>query len=109
MTKWFAGLAMLFLIMTIASNILEGAFFGASGAETLWSTMSAADPRSIIVGIGKMLTFDYAFFTGVWVIFRYVFICISGGIFIGMLLQMPLWMVVALGIVGVGVLLGLYT
>ena len=109
MVKWFAGLSMLFLIMTIASNILEGAYLGSSSTGTLWSTMSAADPMSMITGIGKMLTFDYAFFTGVWVIFRYVFICISVGIFVGMLLQMPLWMVVAFGIVGVGVIIGLYS
>jgi len=108
MVKWFAGLAMLFLIMTIASNIIEGAYLGGSSTATLWSGMSAADPMSIITGIGKMLSFDYAFFTGTWVIFRWVFICISVGIFVGLLLQMPLWMVVACGIVGVGVLLGLY-
>ena len=109
MVKWFAGLAMLFLIMTIASNIIEGAYLGGSSTATLWSGMSAADPKSIIEGIGDMLLFNYAFFTGFWVIFRYVFICISIGIFVGMLLQMPLWMVVACGIVGVGVIIGLYS
>lgn len=108
MTKWFAGLAMLFLIMTIASNIIEGAYFGGSAAGTLWGSMSATDPASMIQGIGNMLIFNYAFFTGVWVIFRYLFICISIGIFVGMLMQMPLWLVVAAGVVGVGVIIGLY-
>lgn len=108
MVKWFAGLAMLFLIMTIASNIIEGAYFGGSSAQTLWGSMDATDPASMIGGISKMLIFDYAFFTGFWVIFRYLFLCISIGIFVGMLMQMPLWLVVAAGVVGVGVVIGLY-
>ena len=108
MVKWFAGLAMLFLIMTIASNILEGAYFGGDAASTIWGSMSISDPRSMVEGISSMLIFDYAFFTGFWVIFRYLFICISVGILIGMVMQMPLWLVVAGGIVGVGVIIGLY-
>ena len=109
MTKWFAGLAMLYLIMTVTSNILEGAYLGGGDVATLWSGMSAADPKSILVGIGKMLSFDYAFFVGTWAIFRWVFVCISVGIFVGLLLQMQLWMVVACGVVGVGILIGLYS
>ena len=108
MTKWFAGLAMLYLIMTIASNILEGAYLGGSDVATLWSGLSAADPKSLIIGIGKMLSFDYAFFVGTWAIFRWVFVCISVGIFVGLLLQMQLWMVVAGGVVAAAVIIGLY-
>jgi len=105
MVKWLAGFAMLFLILTITSNIIEGAYLGAGETGTLWSTMSSSNPLTIIQGIGRMLTFDYAFFTGTWVIFRYLFICISVGVFVGLLLQMPLWMVVASGVVAVGVLI----
>ena len=108
MTKWLAGLALLFLIMTIASNIIEGAYLGGSDVGTIWGGMSAADPRSMMAGIGDMLLFNYAFFTGVWVIFRYVFICISFGIFLGLLIQMPLWLALLVGIVSAAALAGVY-
>lgn len=100
MTKWVISFAMLFLILTLASSIAEGAYLG--GEEgTLWSAMSFSHPLATWQAIGNMLIFNYSFLTGTWLIFRYVFICISVGFFIGLLLQMPTWMAILTGIVTV--------
>jgi len=98
--KWLIGLSMLFVLLTITSGIIEQTYLGTEQAGTLWQLMSSfkamqwSSFSSIIVAAGalatalyKMLIFDYAFFTGVWVIFRVLFVSVSVGIGVSFILS----------------------
>jgi len=102
-TKWLIGLTTLFIILTIASNIIEQAYLGTGETGTIWNVMKSfqainfSNPLTavggiiiavidLVKGIFAMLTFDYAFFTGVWEVFRWLFMSISLGIVVSLVL-----------------------
>ena len=110
---WLVGLAILWLIGTLISLTLEGSYIGQEAqydtngvqigtVSTLDKLMSPefsemTNPISFVVGvfnivwdylgaIWNMLWWDYAMFTGVWAIFKYVGWCISLGVVISLVL-----------------------
>ena len=110
---WLVGLAILWLIGSLISLTLEGSYIGQEAqydtngvqigtVSTLDKLMSPefsemTNPISFVVGvfnivwdylgiIWNMLWWNYAMFTGVWAIFRYVGWCISLGVVISLVL-----------------------
>ena len=82
--KWVIGLASAFVLMTIVSLILEGIYgLGSTRLYQLmnpsfWPPHAAWEYIKVLWGI---LWFDYSFFYGQWIIFRYaVFMPISVGL-----------------------------
>jgi len=103
-TSWLIGLASLMVILTVVSGIIEQTYLGTEQTGTLWGILASfkaiefsynifAVVGDIIVAVGtlvqgiwKMLTFDYAFFTGVWAIFRWLFVAIGVGVAVSLAL-----------------------
>jgi len=86
--KWVIGLASAFVLLTIVSFILEGVYgLGSQRLHTLmnpafWPPWEAWDYIKVLWGI---LWFDYSFFYGNWLIFRYsIFIPISVGLIVAL-------------------------
>jgi len=71
--KWLTGILTLFVILTLFSGLLEGAYLGAGEVSKLRVLMSPDFPPSLawFSNVWGVLWFDYAFFHGSWVIFRY--------------------------------------
>jgi len=86
--KWIIGLGTAFVLMTVLSMILEGVY--GTGSTVLGSFLSPVFwPPSAAWGYVKaiwaILMFDYSFFYGHWVIFRYaIFIPISAGLIVAL-------------------------
>ena len=103
-TSWLVGMVMLFVFCTIQSGISEETYFG-GGAGTIWKaitsfqTIDIANPLSVTFGVGiavydffkglyQILTWDFSMFQGVWAIFRWVFMGISVGMIVSLLLAL---------------------
>jgi len=77
--KWLIGIISLFLMLSILSGILEGAYLGDSELADVRRFTQApftepwAMPGWIVGILSKVLFFDYAFFHGEWAILRYIF------------------------------------
>lgn len=90
--KWLIGILTLFIMFTLISGLIEGAYLGPNEVTTLQNFV-----RPPLTEPGKMWTwltehvwdvlwFDYAFFSGGWVIFKYaIFWPISAGILVSYL------------------------
>lgn len=93
-TKWFIGLMMAWVILTVMSNMQDGAYLSGSDAQDLvnatqsvqgvdyTSASSSAGGAVVAVGkflsaAGKALMWDYSFMTGGYVILRYLGMCVS--------------------------------
>jgi len=102
-TKWLIGFAMLFLVATIMSQIIEYGYAGGDTSTTFWTAMTSfkgisfSNPItavwSIMVGIWdiikalfNMFFWNYSFFTGELVIVRYFLMSISLGVIVSLLL-----------------------
>ena len=102
-TAWIVGFAMLYVVLTVVSGIDEGTYFGGTGVETIWSgftTLKVVDftnPLSAItgvlvalkdlcVGLFEILTWKFSFFTGAYVIFRFILGAISLGVMTSLIL-----------------------
>lgn len=102
-TKWLIGLAMIYLIATITSQIIEYGYAGTAVSTTFWSAMTSfegiefSNPitavYTIIVGfvnivkaLFNMLLWNYSFLTGELVIIRYFLWSISLGMIVSLLL-----------------------
>lgn len=88
--RWIAGLSFLFILGTIISVAIEGAFFGQGDIDVLnemlgFSAFEAGGLMAIPkIGIGfithglpKMLLWDYAFLDGHFVILRILLMSLS--------------------------------
>lgn len=101
--KWLIGLSMAFILLTIGSGVLEQTYLGTAEAGVFWQAISSfqavsiSDPItaiwSIMVGawsmiqaLFKMLIWDYAFFIDDYLVFRYLFMSISVGMVVSLLL-----------------------
>lgn len=58
--------------------------------------------QSLFQTLWKTMWFDYPFFTGAWLIVRYLFMSISIGVIVVMFLQAPMATLMAGGILGAG-------
>jgi hypothetical protein len=96
--RWFIGFAMLLILLTLICGWVTGVFYDTTqptlttvfmqvfnvsstnasnantGALTGWNALPQVWPA-----IMQALSFDYPFFTGFWIIFRLLFMCISVG------------------------------
>ena len=90
---------MLFIIMTMASGIIEQSYLGTAKVGLLGQLMTCYDTANytsalattggVIIGtvklfgvLGQMFMFNYAFFTNEWVIMKYFFWSISIGLIV---------------------------
>lgn len=103
--KWLIALGMVFIVCSILSGVLEMSYLGNHETSTLWKAMSAFDivdssnPLSIASGVVvgmwnlikaafQILLWDYAFFTGYWLVVKYLFMTISLGIVVALFLSL---------------------
>jgi len=104
-TAWIIGMAMAYVVLSVISGIDEGTYFGGTGIDTIWSgfttiqTVDFTNPLTVVVGlivalkdlmIGlfEILTWKFSFFTGSYVIFRYILGAISLGIMVSLILAL---------------------
>lgn len=100
--SWFAAIALLFILGTFISVTLEGQFIGADTTSVFYDIMNPdfmeyTNPLTAIggffiyvlawvKGIWAVLWWDYSFFTGSWVVLRYVGWAISTAFVIGLVM-----------------------
>jgi hypothetical protein len=104
-TAWLVGMAMLYVILSVVSGIDEGTWFGGTGVETLWSgftTIQVVDftnpltvvggilvaLKTLVVGLFEIFTWKFSFFTGAFIIFRFILAAISLGIMVSLILAL---------------------
>jgi len=100
---WIIGMAMAYVILAVISGIPEGTFFGGTGVQTLWDSITAFQTLDVtnpvtlgagilmnlgklFVGVFEILSWKFSFFVGVWIVFRMLMFAISLGIIITLLL-----------------------
>ena len=85
--KWFLVLFSLMLLLTFINGIIEEVYLG--GIESTFGTLIGTD-MGISDRMGALwsaLWFDYAMFTGEWLIVRYLFMCISAAVIISIVIS----------------------
>lgn len=104
-TAWIIGMAMLYVVLSVVSGIDEGTYFGGTGVETIWMGFTSfeivdySNPLTAVsgvlvalkdlgVGLFEILTWKFSFFTGSWVIVRFVLGAISLGVMVSMILAL---------------------
>ena len=95
----------MFIVCSLLSGVLEMAYLGQHEVSTMWKAMTAFDavdlgnPLSaasgVVVGmwnlikaVFQMLMWDFSFFTGYWMLVRYVFMAISLGVIVALFLSL---------------------
>ena len=104
-TAWVIGFAMMYVVLSVISGIDEGTYFGGTGVETIWSgfttlqVVNFSNPLSVVfgilvalkdllVGLFEILTWKFSFFTGAYVIFRFILGSISLGVMVSLILAL---------------------
>jgi len=104
-TAWIVGMAMLYVILSIVSGIDEGTYFGATGVETIWMGFTSLQVieftnvaagvwgvlvalKDLCVGLFEILTWKFSFFTGAFIVFRFILGAISLGIMTSLILAL---------------------
>lgn len=104
-TAWIIGLAMGYVLLTVISGIDEGTYFGGTGVETLWSgftTVQVVDftnpitvvggilvaLKDLVVGLFEIMTWKFSFFTGPFIIFRFILSAISLGVTVSVIMAL---------------------
>lgn len=105
LTKWLIALAILFLMGSLLSGVIEQQYLGSSQVGVLHGLIAGyqqANFSNPIIGIAsifsivwnslkaiwQMFWWNYAFFDGYWVIFKYLGWCISLGVVITLVLSL---------------------
>ena len=105
--RWIIGLSVTAFLFMILSNILEGLFMTDSDTMTIWVAVASFKDISfadiftlsgledIALGIGNLsraifnlISWNYSFFTGYFVIVRWFFIALSSAIFIHFMFEL---------------------
>ena len=87
--KWVIGLGTAFVLMTILSGILEGVY----GMEStllhrlMNPELSWGGVWDYIKVLWAILWFDYSFFYGWFMIFRFLFMCVSIGLIASLVVE----------------------
>jgi len=103
------AIVMIWVILMLISGVSEGVYIGDSHASTLYQVMHPSG-ISFITALFKLFTFDLAMFTGGWVVFQWVFFApLTAGLVIGLLGTGGIAGYVIAGILGINVLLSLFT
>lgn len=104
-TAWVIGLAMGYVLLTVISGIDEGTYFGGTGVETLWSGFSTVQVidytniatvisgiivalKDLVVGLFEIMTWKFSFFTGPFIIFRFILSAISLGVMVSVIMAL---------------------
>lgn len=105
---WIIGILMLFVGLQVIMGICEMNYtnelpsvFSAFLTGGSWSTSRVND---MLNGLWAALLFDYPFFTGSWIMLRYIFMSVSSGVVILMIWQAPIAALVAGGLLGLSTL-----
>lgn len=103
MTKWFTFFALMFLVCSILSGITEATYLGT--AETgaiyklmIWREISFNDPFSFLFSVPiagwdfikalwVLFSWDYSFFDGNMIVFRYMGWCVSLGLIVSFIMS----------------------
>jgi uncharacterized membrane protein YvlD (DUF360 family) len=104
MGKWVIGLAIAFVLLTIISGVAEGTYMSSEDATLFWTLLhpqiqEVTNPITAVSAVFnlagdyirtliKMLIFDYSFLQGGYVIFRYLFCCVSLGLIVTLVLSL---------------------
>lgn len=101
--KWIIAMSMTFVVCMLINGWIEMQYLGNANAgvlHTLFTGYQEIEFTNPIIAIGSfvsvawtyirlvfaVLTWDYAFFHDAWEIFRYIFMCISIGITVSLVL-----------------------
>lgn len=104
-TAWIIGLAMGYVLLTVISGIDEGTYFGGTGVETLWkgfNTVQVVDftnplttvsgvivaLKNLMIGLFEIMTWKFSFFTGPFLIFRFILSAISLGVMVSVIMAL---------------------
>ena len=103
-TKWIVFLTMAFILGSLLSGVIEGAYLGENGGASVltpfisvagisgWDTfsnvISLPFQASTYSSLWHMFMWDYAFFTGPYAIVQLILRCISAGLAISVILTM---------------------
>jgi len=102
-TKWLAGIVFAHVILSVISGIPEGTYFGGSGLGAVWDALTAfktinvwnpvtaipailVNLKDLSIGLFEILTWKFSFFTGPWVIFRWLMFSISTAVAVSFIL-----------------------
>jgi len=96
--RWVAGLSFVWVLCTLVSLIMEGAWYGSEELSILnsltgYSVVEAggifAIPKMAIGflthGLPKLMSWNYAFFTGRFTVLRWVMVCFSVAVVWGLI------------------------
>lgn len=95
----------MFIVCSLLGGVLEMWYLRQHEVSTMWAAMTAFDAvdlgnplaaaSGIVVGTWNLvkscfqiLTWDYAFFTGYWMVVRYFFMTISLGVIVALFLSL---------------------
>jgi len=104
-TAWIIGLAMGYVLLTVISGIDEGTYFGGTGVETLWSGFKSVQVvdftnplntvsgiivalKNLMIGLFEIMTWKFSFFTGAFLIVRYILSAISLGVVVSIIMAL---------------------
>ena len=108
-TGWLIGLLMLFIglqiIMGICEMNYETQIPSVFSAFLTGGSWDAGRVHDALIGMWKAFIFDYPFFMGSWIMLRYVFMCVSGGVVIVMFWTAPLATLIGGGLLGLGTII----
>jgi len=105
--KWLIGLGTAFILLTLLSSTLEGAYISGTEVSRLSMFLNPhglfTQPLTWLSNLWGMLWFDYSFFHGSWLIFKYaLFWPISFGLIVSFGAQVALTVVSGIrGLVGI--------
>jgi len=87
---WIFGVAILVIGMGLLGGLMEGNYLAPDETGVIYNlthpSLNPADIWDYIGSLWALLTFDYAFLEGPWVILRFIFMGISAGLVFATLL-----------------------
>jgi hypothetical protein len=96
--KWFIGFTTAFILLTLLFSVGEMIWIGAEGTPLLVAMNPLKYGAAAWMGaLGKIITFKYTFFSGPWILARWIlFTVVSGGFMIGLVINLGQGIVSAL-------------
>jgi hypothetical protein len=101
--RWIIGLGIIYVVLSVLGGIGEQVYLGSTEASTINTLFDLHMPAYTnvlsfglaaiqvtadwIQGVWQILTFDYSFFQGEWIIVRYVFCAFGAGIGFGLVMS----------------------
>jgi len=106
---WIIGILMLYVGLQVIMGICEMTYTNelpaVFGGFLIGGDWSASSINDMLNSLWRALMFDYPFFTGSWVMLRYIFMSVSAGVVFILLWQSPIAALVAGGLLGLSTLI----